>query len=68
MANPTPTPRRILPMISMAMFTAAAFRMTPTKKNIDAACIVSFRPCFVQIFEATKLATKAARYNDEVKS
>lgn len=68
MANPTPKPRRILPMMSMGRLTAAAFKATPARKKREAACMVRFLPYFVQALEAKNLAIMTARYSDEVKS
>lgn len=59
--NPTPAPRKSLPKMSMARFTAQAVRMTPARKNNDASCMVSFRPYLLQHFDAKRLQTTAAR-------
>lgn len=55
-------------MMSMARLTAAALSRVPTRKKTEAACIVGFRPYLVQVLEATKLASSAARYREDVNS
>lgn len=68
MPNPTPMPRRILPIISIQMFRAPELVPAPARKKEDATRIVGFRPNLVQTLDATKLANKAAKYSEDVNS
>lgn len=63
-----PTPSRILPMINIEMFTAAALRTAPRKKLIDPTIMLALRPLFLVTWEAPNVDTRAAKYNEDVKS
>ena len=64
--NPIPTPSMIRPNRSIAILAAAAFRVAPTRKLIPPQIILARRPYFLVIGDATKDATRPAKYREEV--
>lgn len=66
MAKPTPQPSKILPTISSSKLFATAFKTVPTMKKMPAINIVCFRPSVLVTEEANMVATKAARYREDV--
>ena len=63
-----PTPRRIRPMINIAIFLADALRTAPAKKLREPAKMLAFLPLFFVRLEAANVDRSAAKYRDEVKS
>lgn len=66
--KPTPIPNKILPKMSINLLFAAALKTAPLMKKTEDMKMVGFLPSLVAAFEAKKLATRADKYRDEVKS
>lgn len=56
-----PKPRRMRPMMSMAMFWAAALTTAPAKKLMEPQMMLALRPLFLVTWEAPKVETSAAK-------
>lgn len=66
--NPMPMPRNIRPMISIAMFIAAALKTAPAKKLSDPTMMLILLPLILVTYEAANVETRPAKYRDDVKS
>ncbi|CAA7394662.1 unnamed protein product [Spirodela intermedia] len=64
--QPTPTPRRMRPMMSMATSLAAPLMAAPARKVTPPKSIEILRPKTRVTVDAKKEATSAARYREEV--
>lgn len=64
--NPSPRPSSILPMMSMAMLTAAAFTSAPTRNMLPPISMTACRPVRRVTRLATSVPTMPNAYSDEV--
>lgn len=64
--KPTPKPSSIRPMMSMAMFTAAALTAEPARKRAPPVSMTAWRPTLLVTLLATSDDSTPAMYSDDV--
>lgn len=62
-----PTPSKILPIISIGMFTEAALTTAPKKKLVAPTRILPLLPHVLVTWEAANVETRPAKYREDVK-